>query len=162
MTFAKHSLWFVPVLIVSLAIKFHNPAEPFESPETTLNVAASALKKRGFTVQLERIGNGRLSVSRGDCVAQLRLMDSHATADQFYRSTLRPNDEILYAWRGHWYVSRPAFGPLFEFYIKREFVRRNIAMDRLPLWVVGIGKGCGRSIPAAFSSAPLRMQPKPG
>lgn len=161
MTFAKHSLWFVPLLVVSLAIKFHSPTEPFENPETTLKAAASAFQKQGFTVQVERIGNGRLSVRRGDCIAQLRLMDSHATADQFYRSTLQPNDQILYAWGGQWHDSRPLFGPLLEFYIKREFVRRNIAMDRLPLWVAGIGKECGQSISAAFSEVPLWMQPKP-
>lgn len=160
MTFAKHSLWFGPLLIVSLAIKFHNPAEPFENPEITLNAAASVLQNQGFTVQIERIGNGRLTVRRGDCAAQLRLMDSHATADQFYRFTLQPKDKILYAWRGQWHDSRPLFGPLLEFYIKREFVRRNIVMDRLPLWVAGIGKGCGQSISAAFSAAPLWMQPK--
>lgn len=161
MNLAKHSLWFVSLLIVSLAIKFHRPAEPFENPETTLKLAASILQDRGYAVQSERIGNGRLSLRRGDCVAQLRLMDSHATADDFYRSTLQPNDEIWYVWRGQWHASRPIFGPLLEFYIKREFVRRNIAMNRLPLWVAGIGKDCGQSIPAAFSAAPLSMQPKP-
>ena len=161
MTFAKHSLWFVPLLIVSLAIKFHNPAEPFENPETTLKAAASVLHKRGFTVQVERIGNGRLTVRRGDCVAQLRLMDTHSTADNFYRSTLQPKDEVRYAWRGQWHDSRPLFGPLLEYYIKREFVRRDVAMDRLPLWLAGIGRACGQSIPATFSNVPLSMQPKP-
>lgn len=161
MTFAKHSFWFVPVLIVSLTIKFYSPAEPSENPDTTLKSASSILQDRGFAVQIERIGNGRLSVRRGDCVAQLRLMDSHATADDFYRSTLRPNDEIRYAWHGQWHISRPLFGPLLEFYLKREFVRRNIAMNRLPLWVAGIGKDCGKAIPASFSAVPLWMQPKP-
>ncbi len=158
MNWLKHSLWFGPILAMSLALKSQSASVTVEDSNETLRLAASHLQHRAFEVRIENIGNGRLTVKRGRCSAQLRLMDSHATADTFYRSTLREFPHIRYAWRGSWYDSRPWLGPLLEFYAVREVARQGIVISRKPLWIAGLGPDCPTAFPAAFSTAPLTMR----
>jgi hypothetical protein len=161
MTLLKHSFWFLPVLLFSMAMKFQNNYILYEDYGHTLRQAATQLEQSGFHVVAESIGNGRLTVEKGGCKARLRLMDSHGTADSFYRSTLAGSATIRYAWRGGWRETRPWAGPLLEYYLKREFVRRGMAMARSPAWVVGLGAGCGGVLFARFSTPTLPMQPRP-
>jgi hypothetical protein len=159
MNWLRHSFWFVPLLFASLALKFIGMTTFVEDENFVLQAAAINMRQHGFQVKIEPVGNGRLTVSRGACTAQLRLMDAHATADGFYRSTFRPSDKIAYIWRGRWSATRPLLGPLIEFYVKREIVRRGVSMHRAPLWIAGIDAQCGAEIPAEFSKSTLPMRP---
>jgi hypothetical protein len=158
MNLLKHSLWFVPLFVVSLALKFQNATVTVEEVGETLAQAAFALEKQGYEVRIENIGHGRLTVKRGRCSGHVRLMDSHATANVFYRSTLRIFPNIRYAWRGTWYDRRPWLGPLIEFYGAREVARHGIAAKRKPLWIVGLGPKCPDEFPATFSDVPLMIR----
>ena len=161
MSLLKHSLWFVPLLVVSLALKFQNATAIVEDVNATLSQAAFMLEKQGYEVQIENIGHGRLTVERGRCSGHVRLMDSHATANTFYRATLRNFQDIRYAWRGTWYDRRPWLGPLIEFYGAREVARYGIAAKRKPLWIVGLGPECPAEFPATFSDVPLTIRVVP-
>ena len=154
----RHSLWFIPLLVLSVALKFYGSAVPSENPATILRNASATLQNEGFIVKVDQIGYGRLTVQRAECVAQLRIMDPHGTQNNFYRTRLKPNDIIRYAWRGTWNDRRPAIQPLLEYYVKRELARRGLSVDRTPVWIVGIGERCRPSISAKFSRLTLSMK----
>jgi hypothetical protein len=150
------------LIALSLGLKlFGGLASPADDSAGALQALASNLTASGYTVQLELAKRTRVTATRGACRMVIKLLDPHATNYAAAIHTLSVEGRIAYNWRGLWRESLPRFGPLMEFYFKRELARHGLAASRHPVWIAALGPQCPDHPEVPFSDIEVALVPAP-
>ncbi len=146
------------LIVFSLVVKLRGDyAVPFDDSGMALRTLASRMAADGYTVNLEIGQRNRVTALRGPCRMVLRLLDPHGTTHANTARTLAKEGRVGYIWRGEWRDDLPRFGPLMNYYFKRELTRQGISASRQPVWIAALGKGCEPLPDARFADIAVTL-----
>lgn len=146
------------LLMLSLGLKLHGDyAVPADDHAAALRVVAENLTRDGYVVRLELAERTRVTATRGTCRIVIRLLDPHATYHAASLKTLSVEGRVTYIWRGTWRERLPRFGPLMEYYFKRELARQGLAASRHPVWLAALGPQCRVRPDARFADVTVAL-----